>query len=130
MPGLAEPIVSERLLLVALTPDVLALMSGERDDARPFVWPTWWPDDTDRGHLSMWTDRAMAAARNVAWGPRAVVDAYGQMLGHAGFHLPPQPIDRALADPSFIGRRDPVSGGVVEVGYTIFPVHRHRGFAT
>jgi RimJ/RimL family protein N-acetyltransferase len=113
-----------------MTPDVLASMSGERDDGRPFAWPSWWPDELDRGHLTIWRDRAVEAERNIAWGPRAVVDADGQMLGHVGFHRPPAPIERGLDDPTFVGRRDPVSGGVVELGYTIFPIYRHCGFAT
>jgi RimJ/RimL family protein N-acetyltransferase len=130
MLGLSEPIVSDRLSLVVMTPDVLGLMQGERNEVRPFVWPAWWPDEVDRGHLAMWTTRAVEAEHNIAWGPRAVIDAAGQMLGHAGFHLPPRPIEHALDDPTFVGRRDPVAGGVVELGYTIFPVNRHRGFAT
>jgi hypothetical protein len=110
MLGLSEPIVSERLSLVVMTPDVLGSMQGERDEVRPFAWPAWWPDEVDRGHLAMWTSRAVKAEPNIAWGPRAVIDAEGQMLGHAGFHLPPRPIERALDDPTFVGRRDPVAG--------------------
>src|SRR5215216_2714148 len=110
MLGLSEPIVSERLSLVVMTPDVLGSMQGERDEVRPFAWPAWWPDEVDRGHLAMWTSRSVKAEPNIAWGPRAVIDAEGQMLGHAGFHLPPRPIERALDDPTFVGRRDPVAG--------------------
>ena len=130
MSGLSAPIRAERLSLVVMTPDVLASMSGERDEVPPFAWPSWWPDERDRGHLTMWTNRAVQSDLNIAWGPRAVVDADGQMLGHVGFHLPPAPIERALDDPTFVGRRDRVTGGVVELGYTIFPIYRHRGFAT
>jgi RimJ/RimL family protein N-acetyltransferase len=129
MSGLSAPILSERFSLVVMTPEVLASMRGERDEARPFTWPSWWPDERDRVHLTMWRNRAVEAELNIAWGPRAVV-ADGQMLGHVGFHRPPQPIERGLDDPTFVGRRDPVAGGVVELGYTIFPIYRHRGFAT
>jgi RimJ/RimL family protein N-acetyltransferase len=130
MSGLSAPILSERLSLVVLTPDLLATMSGELDEARPFAWPSWWPDEGDRRHLTMWRNRAAESELNVVWGPRAVVDAFGQMLGHAGFHLPPVPIAAALDDPTFVGRREPAARGVVELGYTIFPIYRHRGFAT
>jgi RimJ/RimL family protein N-acetyltransferase len=130
MSGLSAPILSERLSLVVMTPDLMATMSGDLDEARPFAWPSWWPDERDRRHLTIWRNRAAEAELNIAWGPRAVVDAHGQMLGHAGFHLPPAPIKNRLDDPTFIGRRDPAAGGVVELGCTIFPIYRHRGFAT
>lgn len=123
-------ISSERLSLVALTPDLLAMMSGEVASERPFEWPTRWLDDVDRVHVSMWLERAAQSDVNVAWGPRALVDAHGQMVGHAGFHLPPRPLEVALGDASFVGKRDPAAGGVVEVGYTIFPSCRHQGYAT
>jgi len=130
MSGPSPPILSERLSLVVMTPDVLAAMSGEGDGPQPFAWPSWWPDESDRDHLKLWRSRAAEAELNITWGPRAVVDTYGQMLGHVGFHLPPATIERGLDDPTFVGRRDPVVGGVVEVGYTIFPVYRHHGYAT
>jgi RimJ/RimL family protein N-acetyltransferase len=130
MARLWAPIVSERLSLVVMTPDVLAAMSGQGDGASPFAWPDRWPDERDRGHVTLWRSRAAAGELNIAWGPRAVVDAHGQMLGHVGFHLPPAPLERCLDDPTFVGRRDPVVGGVVELGYTIFPDYRHRGVAT
>jgi RimJ/RimL family protein N-acetyltransferase len=113
-----------------MTPDLLATMCGDRDEVRPFAWPSWWPDERDRRHLMMWRNHAAEVGHNTAWDPRAVVDISGQMLGHAGFHRAPTPIERALDDPTFVGRCDPVVGGVVELGYTIFPMYRHRGIAT
>ena len=127
---LAPTISTARLRLVAMTPELLAVMRGDAHGPRPFAWPEWWPDDADRTHLCVWHDRAVASELNVQWGARALVDNRRQMVGHAGFHLPPQPLDRALADPTFVGARDPVGGGVVEVGYTIFPDARGRGYAT
>jgi RimJ/RimL family protein N-acetyltransferase len=121
--------VTDRFALVALTSDVLAMMLGERDGERPFAWPDWWPDDVDRGHLRVWSDRAGDDA-NVAWGPRAIVLPNGHMIGSAGFHVPPQPLEVALEDPTFVGRRDPLTGGAVEIGYSIFPEYRGNGYAT
>src|SRR3954453_3572302 len=100
MSGLLAPIPAPRVSLVALTPDLLAAMAGDRDGVRPFAWPSWWPDERDRGHLAMWRERAAESELDVAWGPRAVVDADGRMLGHAGFHRPPVPIERGLDDPT------------------------------
>ncbi len=100
------------------------------DAIAPFRWPDWWPDDVDREHLAVWRRRAAESDEMNVWGPRAVVNAQAQMVGHAGFHLPPQPLEGALADPSFEGRRESTAGGVVEVGYTIFPEYRRRGYAT
>jgi RimJ/RimL family protein N-acetyltransferase len=80
--------------------------------------------------LGIWQERAAADTRNVAWGPRALVDRHQQMVGHAGFHLPPRPLAMALDDPTFVGRRDPDVAGVVEIGYAVFPRYRGQGYAT
>jgi RimJ/RimL family protein N-acetyltransferase len=130
MPVSSVPIRSRRLSLIALTSELLAMMSGDAEGERPFDWPAGWPDETDRRHVRMWQDRASRAERNVAWGPRALVDAEHHMVGHAGFHLPPRPLAQALEDPTFVGQREPGVDAAVEIGYTIFPNQRRRGYAT
>ena len=127
----ADVIVSDRLSLVPLDAALLTAMSDHRAVVGAFTWPTWWPDEADRFHLSVWLERAATRGPASPWGPRAVVErGSNAMVGHAGFHLPPRPIDAALADPSFAGVVDPADGGAVEVGYTIFPSERGRGLAT
>src|SRR5262245_17129559 len=121
------PIETERFSLVAMTPELLSMMSGHVHREPPFSWPRWWPDAVDRDHLAIWRHRA-AVETNVVWGPRAIVDTDRQMVGHAGFHLPPRPLDLALGDPTFVGVRDQARSGVVEIGYTVFPAHRHNGY--
>jgi RimJ/RimL family protein N-acetyltransferase len=123
------PITSRRLSLVALDAPTLALMEAG-DAPMSFRWPDWWPDDVDRDHMALWRRRAREPDGINAWGPRAVVNTQSQMVGHAGFHLPPQPMEQALADPSYEGLREGTAGGVVEIGYTIFPEYRRRGYAT
>ena len=130
MLDLLSPIHSPRLSLVALTVELLAFMSGDVVGDAPFDWPDWWPDEADRRHVRIWQDRAAAADRNIEWGPRALVDADLHMVGHAGFHLPPRPSAVVLDDPTFVGRLEPDVDGAVEIGYTIFPSDRGRGYAT
>ena len=124
------PILSERVSLVALPPELLATIRGNVVVDRPFEWPQWWPDEADPRTWPSGTTEQRGRARRTCCGDHAVVDRHSRMLGHAGFHLPPRSLEAALDDPSFVGTRDPVSGGVVEVGYTIFPDHRHQGYAT
>lgn len=125
------PIVSERLSLVVLDAPILSAMEDGADSAGGLTWPAWWPDDVDRRHVSRWRARAAELDGRDEWRPRAIVElGKGEVVGHAGFHQPPRSLDEALADARFTGSVEPSSGGVVEIGYTIFPAQRRRGYAT
>jgi RimJ/RimL family protein N-acetyltransferase len=124
------------LRLVPLSAAILAaLLAADRDPDAPvggFRTPAGWPldDPEDRGHAELWLDRVRERPDDVDWMARAIVDDQGRMVGHAGFHLPPLPIERALGDPTFDGEIAPADAGAVEVGYTVFPDYRRRGIAT
>ncbi|MEA2499515.1 MAG: [ribosomal protein S5]-alanine N-acetyltransferase [Actinomycetota bacterium] len=111
-----EPVVTERLEMVSLSPDVLtALLDGRRSEAETAMglrFPEEWP-----GEL-MWLFRLRIEQMHEdpstqPWLLRAIVlrGSGGMVIGHINFHEPP--ID-----------------GAVEIGYTIEPAHRRRGYAT
>lgn len=123
-------IPTHRLRLVALVRENLeALTTGSRPPVG-FRVPDWWPDETDLTHLQEWLRDASGHEGNDGWRPRGIVNRDGELIGHAGFHQPPTTIEAALADPNYVGDIDPSAGGVVELGYTVFPEHRGRGYAT
>jgi RimJ/RimL family protein N-acetyltransferase len=129
----ADAITTARLTLVVLDALLLAAMQDRTDApaSTAFTWPGWWPDDIDAPHVAMWRRRAPELDGDDAWRPRAVVDRESAtMIGHAGFHRPPQPLERALADSTYRGTAEPAGSGVVEIGYTIFPAARGQGYAT
>jgi [ribosomal protein S5]-alanine N-acetyltransferase len=112
---------TERLDLVLLTPVLGDLVEGRRERAAEAIeagMPSWWPDPHDAGFLHFRRDQAARDPTAGEWLVRAVVlREAGEMIGHAGFHGPPGV--NALKD-----------RGAVEVGYTVFPEHRGRGYAS
>jgi RimJ/RimL family protein N-acetyltransferase len=115
-----KPIRTNRLALVPLSPAFLdALLGGRRAGAEAALGlelPPDWPDRHDLGFLELRRNQARADPARKEWLPRAIA-LERRMIGHIGFHGPP----------GVNARRDP---DAVELGYTVFPEHRRRGYAT
>ena len=115
-----ESVRSARLELVWLSPELIeALLEGRRDEAERvggFSIPHGWPDEHDARFLAHRLRQTREEPGRGAWYVRAIV-RQGEMVGHIGFHGPP----------GVNARREP---DAVELGYTVFPGHRRRGFAT
>ena len=108
---------TERLELVSLGPQVLeALLDGRRDEAEAIsglTFPGDWVAELEwlmRFRLEQMTEDPATQP----WLLRAIVlrEPQREVIGHINFHEPP-------------GER-----GAVEIGYTIDPRFRRRGFAT
>lgn len=127
-----EPIRTERLVLVALPAARLTdLLKGRGLGALGVKAPDEFPSsDADLAFLRFYRRRLEEHPDAVAWCARAVVDREGAMVGHAGLHGPPLSLAEALADPSYEGSPGPPADRVVEIGYTVFPDWRGRGYAT
>jgi len=118
-----ETVRSERLELVWLSPQLIeALLEGQREETARlggFAIAAAFPDEHDRRFLALRLRQTKEDPDRGPWYVRAIVlpGEQREMIGHIGFHGPP----------GVNSRRDPEA---VEVGYTIFPDHRRRGFAT
>ena len=99
--------------LVPLSAELIAsFVDGDR--TAPFTVPEWWPDAHDRHFLQIRLRELVADRRRLEWSVRALV-LDGEMIGHAGFHGPPGVNAAGAAD-------------AVEIGYTVFPAWRRRGY--
>jgi RimJ/RimL family protein N-acetyltransferase len=106
--------------LVPMTPEFIsAALAGRRDDAMRILGaelPDGFPAPGESGFLGLRLRQMREDERFRTWCPHAVVLG-GQMIGHAGYHGPP-------------GINSTQNPDAVEFGYSIFPPHRGRGYAT
>ena len=111
-----SPIRTERLDLVSLEPDAIRhLMTGQRKEAErllgltvPHEFPT---TEEVAGFLAIQLRRMEESPDRREWMARLMVARPAMIIGHCGFHGPPDVIGRA------------------EVGYTVFAPFRGHGFA-
>jgi RimJ/RimL family protein N-acetyltransferase len=115
-------ISSSRLDLVSISPEIVdALIAGRRADVEALLGatlPDGWPQPPDEGFLVFRRDQMHRDPSRQEWLVRALVlRETRELIGHAGYHGPP-------------GVNCTKDEQAVEVGYTVFPPHRRRGYAT
>lgn len=115
-------IETRRLSLILFNETLLSecLHATKGGNARlaSFKMPDEWFQNTD--FIAMRRDQCRADPSYAPWAPRAiVVRESNAMIGHIGFHEPP--------DPEHLHRFGP---NAIEFGYTIYPAFRRQGYAT
>jgi RimJ/RimL family protein N-acetyltransferase len=111
------PIVTERLELVSMGPEFLeALLAGRRAEAQATLGVKlpdgWGGDEGDRRRLRLRLQQMREDPTVHPWLLRAIVArGEGAFVGHINFHGRPE-------------------DGRAELGYTIIPEFRRRGYAT
>jgi RimJ/RimL family protein N-acetyltransferase len=112
-----QSIVTHRLELLSLSADFIdAALAGHRAEAERLAGltlPNEWPDEPDARFLRIRLGQLHTQPDWQEWLVRAIALKNGDrtMVGHIGFHGPPEVIGRA------------------EMGYTVFPEFRRRGYA-
>jgi len=119
------PIRTPRLALVPIPPEAIErLVDGDRQGAETALGGIALPDefpsrDELHGFLRVQLERMRREPTRREWMARLMIDeeaagarrATKAVIGHCGFHGPPQTIGRA------------------EIGYTVFERHRNKGYA-
>jgi len=113
-----ETIETERLELVWLSPQLVEAILDGRHDELGFTVPDDWPDAHDRRFLAFRLRQMGGDTALGRWLVRGIVlPETRELIGHVGFHGPP-------------GINSLKAPDAVEVGYTVFPEHRRKGYAT
>lgn len=123
LPGpVADPIVSERLRLISMTPAFLrASLQGRLNEAEEELrlsLPAGWPGDA-ADVLSLRLAQLESKPVLQPWLLRAMVlREANNTIGHIGFHTAPG-----------AAYLEPYSPGAVEFGFTVYPPFHRQGYA-